>query len=66
MAVVSMILGGMAGFFSAAVGLIALNLSWLAALGLWSGVGTAVAALILALALLPKSPASATQGLKRA
>lgn len=66
MAVVSMILGGMAGFFSAAVGLIALNFSWLAALGLWSGVGCAVAALILAMALLPRSPATTAPSFKRA
>jgi hypothetical protein len=62
MAVVSILLGGVAGFFSALVGLIAMNLTWLAALGLWSGVGFAVAALVMTIALTPKvEPAAARQ-----
>jgi formate-dependent nitrite reductase membrane component NrfD len=59
MAVVSILLGGVAGFFSALIGLITLNISWLMALGLWSGVGTCVAAVILLIALTPKSSAVA-------
>jgi formate-dependent nitrite reductase membrane component NrfD len=55
MAVVSILLGGVAGFFSALIGMITLNISWLMALGLWSGVGTAVAAVILLIALAPGS-----------
>lgn len=57
MAAVSMLLGGMAGFFSAIVGLVTLNISWMMALALWSGIGIAVAALVLTMAILPKSPA---------
>ena len=55
MAVVSILLGGMAGFLSALVGLIVMNLSLLAALGLWTSMGALVALIVLAFALLPKS-----------
>jgi hypothetical protein len=54
MAVVSMITGGMLGFFSALFSLVALNVSWMTALGLWSGVGCAVAALVLGFAMWPR------------
>jgi hypothetical protein len=54
MAVVSMLLGGCVGFFSAMVGLIILNVSWIAAIGLWSGVGTLASLAVLALAALPR------------
>ena len=39
MAIVSMIAGGMLGLFSAVFSLVALNVSWMTALGLWSGIG---------------------------
>jgi len=54
MAVVSMIAGGMVGFFSALFSLVALNVSWMTALGLWSGVGCAAAAALLACAMWPR------------
>lgn len=54
MAVVSILFGGMVGFFSAAFGWIALDFSLLAALGLWGGVGGAAAVAIIVLALLPR------------
>ncbi|MES2435714.1 MAG: hypothetical protein V4586_18035 [Pseudomonadota bacterium] len=54
MAVVSMIAGGMLGFFSALFSLVALNVSWMTALGLWSGIGCAVAILLLGYAMLPR------------
>lgn len=54
MAVVSMIAGGMLGLFSAVFGLVALNVSWMTALGLWSGIGCAVAALLLGYAMWPR------------
>ena len=54
MAVVSMIAGGMLGFFSALFGLVALNVSWMTALGLWSGIGCAVAAVLLGFAMWPR------------
>lgn len=53
MAVVSMIAGGMLGFFSALFSLVALNVSWMTALGLWSGIGCAAAALLLGYAMVP-------------
>ncbi len=62
MAIVAILLGGVAGFFSALVGLIAMNLTWFAALGLWSGVGIGVAALVMTMALMPKvAPAAPRQ-----
>ncbi len=54
MAVVSTIAGGMLGFFSAVFSLVALNVSWMTALGLWSGIGCAVAALLLGCAMWPR------------
>lgn len=54
MAVVSVLAGGMLGFFSAVFGLVALNVSWLTALGLWSGIACAVAAALLGYAMLPR------------
>lgn len=66
MAVVSILLGGMAGFFSALIGLITLNISWLMALGLWSGVGALVAAVLLLIALAPKSQPAARHQTRRA
>ncbi len=54
MAVVSMIAGGMLGFFSAVFSLVAWNVSWMTALGLWSGIGCAVAALLLGCAVWPR------------
>lgn len=54
MAVVSMIAGGLLGFLSALFSLVALNVTWLTALGLWSGIGCAVAIFLLAYAMLPR------------
>lgn len=54
MAVVSMIAGGMLGFISAMFSLIALQVSWMTALGLWSGIGLACGALLLGYAMLPR------------
>ena len=58
MAIVSMIAGGMLGFVSALFSLVALNVSWMTALGLWSGIGCAVAALMLGYAMLPRRKAT--------
>ena len=58
MAVVSMIAGGMLGFFLALFSLVALNVSWLTALGLWSGIGCAVAVLLLGCAMWPRRKAA--------
>ena len=58
MAIVSMIAGGTLGFFSALFSLVALNVSWMTALGLWSGIGCAVAALLLGYAMLPRRKAT--------
>lgn len=58
MAIVSMIAGGMLGFFSAVFSLVALNVSWMTALGLWSGIGCAVAALMLGYAMWPRRRAA--------
>jgi membrane protein implicated in regulation of membrane protease activity len=54
MAVVSMLAGGMVGFFSAVFSLIALNVTWMTALGLWWGIGSFAAIAILAMAILPR------------
>ena len=54
MAIVSVFLGGCLGFLSALFSLAILNVSWIAALGLWSGVGLIVAAGILTYAMLPR------------
>lgn len=56
MAIVSLLAGGLIGFFSALVSLIVLNASWLTALAIWSGMGIVVAALIGIIALLLKKP----------
>lgn len=56
MAVVAVIFGGMAGFFSALVALILFNASWLLALGLWGLGGLAVAVMLLVLARSPRQP----------
>ncbi len=66
MAVVSVLTGGCVGFFSALFGLVILNVSWIAALGLWSGFGTLASALVLGFALLPKRRAQAKMVAERA
>ena len=53
MAIVSILAGGIMGFFSALVGLIVLNVSWMAAFGLWTGVGALAAGAVLVLAMMP-------------
>ena len=54
MAIVSLLMGGCVGFFSALFGLVILNVSWIAAVGLWSGVGTLASIAVLGLAMLPR------------
>lgn len=54
MAVISMLAGGMVGFFSAVFSLIALNVTWMTALGLWWGVGSVAAIVVLGLAMMPR------------
>ncbi|MGV8955647.1 MAG: hypothetical protein ACOH2M_31430 [Cypionkella sp.] len=54
MAVISLILGGTVGFISALIGLVTLDISLLAALGLWSGVGMVVAVALIMMAMTPK------------
>lgn len=66
MAVVSLLMGGCVGFFSALFGLVVLNLSWVAALGLWSGVGTLASAAVLIFALVPRRRAQPDMVAKRA
>lgn len=58
MAIVSLLAGGMVGFFSALVSLVMLNASWMMALGIWSGIGIAVAAFVLVVAMAPNKSAS--------
>lgn len=54
MAVVAILFGGMVGFFSAIFSLIALDISLLAAVGLWAGIGAVAAVAVLTFALLPR------------
>lgn len=55
MAAVAVILGGMVGFFSALISMIAFNASWFLALGIWSLFGFAVALVLITLAVTPKA-----------
>ena len=59
MAVLSVLTGGVMGFFSAVAALVLLNISWLAAIGLWTGVGTLAACVILGVAMVPRKASSA-------
>lgn len=54
MAVLSVLTGGAMGFCSAIVGLVVLNISWLAAIGLWTGVGTLAACVVLGISMVPR------------
>lgn len=54
MAVVAILFGGMVGFFSAVFSLITLDISLLAAVGLWAGISAAAAGIVLTYALLPR------------
>jgi len=54
MAVLSVLSGGVMGLFSAILALVLLNISWLAAIGLWTGVGTLAACVILGIAMVPR------------
>ncbi|EKD61911.1 MAG: hypothetical protein ACD_54C00030G0001 [uncultured bacterium] len=54
MAVVAILFGGMIGFFSAVFSLVALEVTLLAAVGLWAGISAAAAVIVLAFALLPR------------
>lgn len=53
MAVLSMLAGGLVGFFSAIVGLLVWDISWLNALGVWTGFGALFGIVVLILTLLP-------------
>jgi membrane protein implicated in regulation of membrane protease activity len=66
MAIVSVFLGGCLGFLSAMFGLAVLNVSWIAALGLWSGVGLIAAAFVLAYAMLPRRRAQSEMSAEHA
>ena len=59
MAVLSVLTGGVMGFFSAIAALLLLNISWLAAIGLWTGIGTLAACAILGVAMVPRKTAAA-------
>ena len=59
MAVLSMLTGGVMGFFSALIALVVLNISWIAAIGLWTGVGTVCACVILGVAMAPRKSSAA-------
>jgi hypothetical protein len=54
MATVAVIFGGMLGFVSALVSLIAFDASWLFALSLWAMAGFAVALVLIAMAMMPQ------------
>ncbi len=61
MAMVSILAGGLVGFFSALVSLIALNVSWLTALGLWAGIGVFAGFAVLFWAMAPRRKQRPTQ-----
>ncbi len=60
MAMVSILAGGLVGFFSALLSLIALNVSWFTALGLWAGIGVFAGFAVLFWAMAPR-PTQATR-----
>lgn len=60
MAMVSILAGGLVGFFSALVSLFALNVGWFTALGLWAGIGGFTGFALLFLAMGPR-PTRATR-----
>lgn len=66
MAVLSMLAGGTMGFLSAIVGLVLLNLSWMAAIGLWTGVGCLAAVVILGISMAPRATPATPLATKRA
>ncbi len=53
MAIISMLCGSVLGMFSALTSLIFLDVSWLAALGIWSVGGAVMSLGLLAMALTP-------------
>ena len=62
------VIGGVLGFLGAILGLIAFDLSWLAALAIWAGggpVGAVVAALPVALRRGPQAGAEGARPLAR-
>lgn len=59
MAVIAIMAGGVLGFFCTAAALITLNLSWLAAIGLWWSSGSVIAVLLLLAMLSPRGESRA-------
>ena len=56
MASVAAIFGGLSGFLSALLALIALDAGWLLALGLWPVIGSAITLCLIALAMAARHP----------
>ena len=56
MASVAVIFGGLSGFLSALLALIALDAGWLLALGLWPVIGSAITLCLIALAMAALHP----------
>lgn len=56
MASVAVIFGGLSGFLSALLALIALDAGWLLALGLWPVIGSATTLCLIALAMAARHP----------
>ena len=56
MASVAVIFGGLSGFLSALLALIALDAGWLLALGLWPVIGSGITLCLIALAMAARHP----------
>jgi hypothetical protein len=56
MASVAVIFGGLSGFLSTLLALIALDAGWLLALGLWPVIGSAITLCLIALAMAARHP----------
>jgi hypothetical protein len=56
MASAAVIFGGLSGFLSALLALIALDAGWLMALGLWPVIGSAITLCLIALAMAAQHP----------
>lgn len=57
MAIVSLMTGSFMGFISALFSMVLLNISWMAALGIWSGIGVVASIVLMAYAMAPRAPA---------
>ena len=66
MAVISVMAGGILGFFSLIVALATVEISWFAAIGLWWLSGSLFALLALAWILAPKAEQPAQQAVEQA